>query len=276
MPFARTSMLPGSCSIGSEGSDDVWLDVDEPYEPKSVVLNVYDVTQERMVEAFNNATYMLGAGAYHVGIEVHRKEWSYGRGDRGTGIMQVTPRCHRLHRYRGAVKLGITTHTQKEVTKIIFQLTGSWLATDYNIFSKNCVHFAQAFVERLGVASLPAWVGRLTHALEPLTRLPALEEALVQPQCSQDHNCYFLFCGQCCKSVSSCLRKTNQTASSSSASGCCLPRYVPSFGEKLPELEPSRLSALSNMLTANRQECPLQVRPPGDDALHDGFEVIDV
>jgi len=48
---------------------------------------------------------------------------------------------------------------------VIFQLAGDWLAIDYNVFSRNCIHFAQAFVARLGVGGLPPWVDRLTRVL---------------------------------------------------------------------------------------------------------------
>lgn len=303
--------MPQNSTV-SEGSDNVWLDVDELDELGAVVLNVYDVTQQRAIEAFNNATYILGAGAYHVGIEVHGQEWSYGGGDKGTGVMQAEPRCHSLHRYRGAVRLGVTAYTKEEVTQIIFQLAGGWLAIDYNVFSKNCVHFAQAFVARLGVEDLPDWVGRLTRVLgrfvSPIgssfacsrtqctQKHPALEEGLIEGQGNQAR---FVVPCCCCKSElpQSCnLSVTPRTSSatsvdvgcetnaplkyerSRSSSPCRLyaVRYVPTPGERLLELRSpeSRSPRLSSSSKMSWQEGPPHVKPMGDAVLPDDAEII--
>lgn len=140
------------------------MDLRKELESEVVVLNVYDATQWRFIEAFNRAAYHLGTGAYHVGVEVHRQEWSFGRAASGSGVSFVRPRLHPSHRFRGAIKMGSTTYNRAQVASILLEMSGCWLGGDYNILTRNCVHFAHAFALRLGVGPVPAWLDRLARA----------------------------------------------------------------------------------------------------------------
>lgn len=161
--FATPPNSPRSPGVG------VRLDTEYEYEPGTVVLNVYDATQMRIVGAFNGVSFWLGAGAFHVGVEVQRQEWSFGRSSGGSGVSYVRPKKHPLHRFRKAVSLGATRMSRVQVANLLLDLSGSWLGADYDILNKNCVHFAQAFCVLLGAEAVPLWVDRLARGAESLS-----------------------------------------------------------------------------------------------------------
>eukprot|EP00747_Dinoflagellata_sp_TGD_P208986 gnl/TRDRNA2_/TRDRNA2_82414_c0_seq1.p1 gnl/TRDRNA2_/TRDRNA2_82414_c0~~gnl/TRDRNA2_/TRDRNA2_82414_c0_seq1.p1 ORF type:complete len:270 (+),score=31.36 gnl/TRDRNA2_/TRDRNA2_82414_c0_seq1:71-811(+) len=133
-----------------------------------VVLHVYHVSTSRVVEAINMLALPLGAGAFHVGIEVHGKEWSYGIAEQGSGLCWIAPRTNRKHLFCESVRLGRTSKSSKEVLNILFALAKRWRGIEYDIFRSNCCHFARDFAKQLGVAdAYPSWVDRLCGSKKP-------------------------------------------------------------------------------------------------------------
>jgi len=139
-----------------------------------VVLHVYDVTNFNAVKALNRAILPLGGGgAFHVGVEVWQKEYSYGFRSVGTGVTKVSPCGDPGHQFQGSVELGHTYLSQGAVTKLVSEMAVQWQGCDYHMIRHNCMHFAAALVEKLGAGPLPAWVDRLPRAAEQLLRMQA-------------------------------------------------------------------------------------------------------
>lgn len=140
-------------------------------EPEVVRLNVYDLTRWRFVEAYNRRVLPLGAGVFHVGIEVFGCEYQFGFRSEGTGVTKSKPGKDSSHRFRGSINLGRTRLTKTEVEAIVLELAKEWRGRHYNVLRRNCAHFAHITAQRLGVKPLPDWVDQLprfaARALRP-------------------------------------------------------------------------------------------------------------
>ena len=175
-----------------------------------VVLNVYDVTHDPMIRKLNSAlsldlesagsesrqgkrrrrrrrggrsgrvwkepgTGALG-GAYHSGIEIRGKEWSFGVSepeDRGlgkTGVFAIPPMRHPNHSYRCSVYLGRTSAGWLGVKRILSNLKSEWGGDEYHLLERNCNVFCQVLADLLGVLPPPPWVNRWARAASSVTR----------------------------------------------------------------------------------------------------------
>eukprot|EP00927_Polykrikos_kofoidii_P070333 TRINITY_DN6645_c0_g1_i1.p1 TRINITY_DN6645_c0_g1~~TRINITY_DN6645_c0_g1_i1.p1 ORF type:complete len:310 (+),score=31.20 TRINITY_DN6645_c0_g1_i1:40-930(+) len=135
-------------------------------KPEPVILNIYDVTQSRTMAAVNSVALLFGGGVFHVGMELYRREWNYGRttGQSDcTGVFTATPKALGDHRYRSSIKLGSTRYGRHEVMAIVKEMSKEWKGKDYHLIQRNCVHFAKAFARRLGVGRLPPHVDVLSR-----------------------------------------------------------------------------------------------------------------
>lgn len=138
-------------------------------EPE-VFLNVYDVGV--LAPSVHKVLATLGTGAYHVGVEIYGREFSYGNSTTqlhpdATGVsMQPVPRKHPFHQYCGTIRLGQTALSPCEVNKLIEELQVLWLARKYHTLRNNCVSFAEDFCTRLGVEAPPEHVGSLAKGLK--------------------------------------------------------------------------------------------------------------
>mmetsp|Transcript_81182 Transcript_81182/g.181634 ORF Transcript_81182/g.181634 Transcript_81182/m.181634 type:complete len:184 (-) Transcript_81182:157-708(-) len=151
-------------------------------DPRMVLLNVYDLTHYKFVEAFNQLAVPLGAGGFfHVAIEVWEQEWNYGGSQKGTGITSVSPGKDPAHNFRASIPLGLTELSKRQVQEVILEFAGEWQGTGYDCIRRNCCSFAQALAQRLGVGPLPGWVDRLCRTaagvLTPLDNALALVTA---------------------------------------------------------------------------------------------------
>eukprot|EP00747_Dinoflagellata_sp_TGD_P180955 gnl/TRDRNA2_/TRDRNA2_34276_c0_seq1.p1 gnl/TRDRNA2_/TRDRNA2_34276_c0~~gnl/TRDRNA2_/TRDRNA2_34276_c0_seq1.p1 ORF type:complete len:251 (-),score=34.99 gnl/TRDRNA2_/TRDRNA2_34276_c0_seq1:89-781(-) len=135
-----------------------------------VSLNIYDVSHEvvfkriNMVLAHKRSPVKLG-GVFHAGVEVHGLEWSYGFSESETvpGISCVEPGTDTRHRFRQSVKMRPTKVPPDEIAIIISDLLEEYPGDDYSLLRRNCCHFADDFLVRLGVGRAPAWVYRLAR-----------------------------------------------------------------------------------------------------------------
>jgi len=136
---------------------------------RMVVLNVYDLSRNSFVGAFNKAALVLmRGGIFHVAVEVWRREYSFGFSEWGTGVGRMTPRRDTSHTYRGSVQLGRTAFSKQECDRITARLAAQeeWQGTQYSTLAHNCTHFAHELVSDLGVAPVPDWVDRLGRVAE--------------------------------------------------------------------------------------------------------------
>jgi len=122
-----------------------------------VLLNVYD-----LMEA-NNYGYSLGFGAYHSGVEVDGKEYTFGGNSADvSGIFVVEPkRAAGVLKFRETIDMGETLYTPDEVRSVVDSMSDQYLASSYHVLKKNCNHFADDLCMKLVEKNIPGWVNRL-------------------------------------------------------------------------------------------------------------------
>mmetsp|Transcript_142990 Transcript_142990/g.202239 ORF Transcript_142990/g.202239 Transcript_142990/m.202239 type:complete len:258 (-) Transcript_142990:301-1074(-) len=126
-----------------------------------VLVRVYDLGQTVWTRFHNQLT--KNYGAFHTGVEVYGKEWSFGMCiDRyAPGITCNEPGKNLDHAFRETLSMGYTRFSPTEVRKILEEMEREWKGRDYHVLTKNCHHFSDAFCARLGVARLPLWINTL-------------------------------------------------------------------------------------------------------------------
>lgn len=130
---------------------------------RKVLLHVYEIAY---ITAIAKA---VGLSAYHVGIEMYKREYCFG----GSGIQICRPSCFgRVRRkkacaagqdagpshaevenyvHRHVVPLGYTTLDPRGVKLIIKELRRKWVGKAYNMWSFNCQSFATELCQKLGL-----------------------------------------------------------------------------------------------------------------------------
>jgi len=137
--------------------------VRQSLEGEPVWLHIYDVFGA--LERVNSVMKPVGTGAFHAGVEVFGKEWSYGYAIQGnSGVYHCKPRCNDRHRYRESVAMGGTCMTEIEVASLIQEMRSAWVGVEYELLTKNCCHFSDALCRRLGVGPAPEWLMHLAGA----------------------------------------------------------------------------------------------------------------
>lgn len=66
---------------------------------------------------------------------------------------------------------------EAEVTSLIQELRSVWVGTEYEILTRNCCHFSDAFCRRLGVGPAPVWLMHLAGA--GVTLVNGVEKAVM-------------------------------------------------------------------------------------------------
>eukprot|EP01018_Ginkgo_biloba_P027482 Gb_14693 [translate_table: standard] len=95
---------------------------------------------------------------------VYDEEWAFGYSEIGTGVFKCHPKENPMYTYRESIALGHTTLSPSKVNELLAELKTEWPGDSYDLLSKNCNHFCDAFCEKLGVQKLPAWVNRFANA----------------------------------------------------------------------------------------------------------------
>ncbi|EEA06476.1 uncharacterized protein CMU_009680 [Cryptosporidium muris RN66] len=126
----------------------------------TVILNVYDL--DSISGSFNRLTRIFELGAFHAGVEVYGIEYCYGlTTDGSSGLTVNMPRQHPTHIYRESITMGRTKYTRNEVKLLITRLKYKWPGSEYNIFRRNCLNFADEFCQILEVGTIPNYVRSL-------------------------------------------------------------------------------------------------------------------
>eukprot|EP00746_Dinoflagellata_sp_MGD_P012184 gnl/MRDRNA2_/MRDRNA2_125833_c0_seq1.p1 gnl/MRDRNA2_/MRDRNA2_125833_c0~~gnl/MRDRNA2_/MRDRNA2_125833_c0_seq1.p1 ORF type:complete len:421 (-),score=60.42 gnl/MRDRNA2_/MRDRNA2_125833_c0_seq1:138-1400(-) len=141
-------------------------------------LNVYDIDQ--VVKGLNSIVMTLtGAGAFHVGVELYGREWSYRScGPEEPGIVCSRPRCHLAHIYRESLPMGVTPLSENQVFELMERLQHDWAGPRYHLVFKNCIHFAQHLCQRLNVGTVPSWISKFAEQGIQIGRALSVESAL--------------------------------------------------------------------------------------------------
>ncbi|KAH7650038.1 hypothetical protein FG379_003118 [Cryptosporidium bovis] len=137
---------------------------DENRGSNMVILNVYDL--DSLSRKINKFTRAFDIGAFHAGVEVYGIEYCFGSTNDGTtGITSNLPRRHPIHIYRESIKMGRTNFTRGEVKRIISNMKPMWPGSEYNIFRRNCLTFAEELCTTLNVGEIPSFVKLLPELL---------------------------------------------------------------------------------------------------------------
>jgi len=135
---------------------------------RRVSLSVYDLS------AYNEYLQGLIGGVYHVGVVYRDVEWSFASIEQGTGVFWCEPRKCDIGTFKKSINVGESSLSVEEVLLHLRLLLPTWKTADYNSISKNCIHFAQTFLNFLIPHSrLPAW---LTTAHESLRAFSSLTD----------------------------------------------------------------------------------------------------
>jgi len=126
-----------------------------------VTLHIYHVTDMSTVRQVNTVLKAVGTGAFHAGVEVYGKEWSFGATDGGSGLFASEPGACEAHSYIRAMPVGSTALTEEEVYDLLRELADEWQGDDYDLLRCNCCHFSETMCRRLGVGPVPSWVTNL-------------------------------------------------------------------------------------------------------------------
>jgi len=132
--------------------------------PVPVTLHVYDLGVGREMQVMNTVLSRFGTGAFHCGVEVYGREWSFQYSSKGTGVFQVAPKKCNHHTYRESVSMGSTTLSEEEVFRLLDRLQRDWPARSYEVLTRNCCHCCDFLCRALGVGPIPAWTTNLALA----------------------------------------------------------------------------------------------------------------
>lgn len=131
----------------------------------TVYLNVYDVTRGHGVRWLNSLTAHelspLRLGAFHVGVQVGGREWSFGHHPCDSGVSWSRPRSQRDHQFRESVQMEDCMLSQGEILALLEKMRGEYGGQSYDMLTRNCCHFADDLCRRMGVGAVPEWIQRL-------------------------------------------------------------------------------------------------------------------
>jgi len=130
-----------------------------------VYAQVYHVGTDERIQTLNS--FLFAGGAYHVGIEVYGREWGYGGGDscQHTGVGYVEPKSDPSHTFYDTYLLCHTSYSESDVQDILRRLARRWPMCEYDLLTRNCVHFADELVKNLcgSTSGVKPWMGRLAR-----------------------------------------------------------------------------------------------------------------
>lgn len=115
-----------------------------------VTLHVYSIPY---LTAIAKAVRLLG---FHVGVEVGRREYSYGK----DGMFTIRPKCYSQRKgefrkenksLQNSVRLGCTPLDRAGIIQVVRELKRDWTPGTYNVLTRNCQGFAAAFCHKLGL-----------------------------------------------------------------------------------------------------------------------------
>ncbi|CAE7877477.1 unnamed protein product [Symbiodinium sp. KB8] len=134
-------------------------------EETPVKLNIYDVTTNPTVQWINSLfanqySPVKFGGIFHVGVQIGSREWAFGYKPSGTGVFWTPPLFPGQHHFRETIDMPPTTLSRTEIAEVMTSLEIKWSGPSYNVFRRNCCHFADEVCEILGVGNIPEWTYR--------------------------------------------------------------------------------------------------------------------
>lgn len=131
-----------------------------------ILLHVYDVSHHPSVQWLNSVfanpySPIKFGGIFHVGVEIDRKEWSFGHKAIGSGVFSTTPLGNVQHNFRETIALTPSKLGRREIAAIIQEMSDRWQGQTYHVLRRNCCHFADELCQRLGAGPIPEWTHRI-------------------------------------------------------------------------------------------------------------------
>lgn len=103
--------------------------------------------------------------AYHSGVEVHGTEFCFGGGmSGGSGVTLQRPKVPPPQggwKFYQTVDIAPLQKTKEEVQRIVAEIRADFTSGSYNLTSRNCNHFTEAFCQKLCGTGIPSWVNAL-------------------------------------------------------------------------------------------------------------------
>jgi len=103
-------------------------------------------------------TISFGFGAFHTGIQIFGWEISFGY---LRGIDWAKPKLVSGAVFRKCIKLGITSVTVADLSRILEDMRQNYRADTYDILNQNCNHFTNDLAHRLLGTGIPNYVNKL-------------------------------------------------------------------------------------------------------------------
>jgi len=99
----------------------------------------------------------FGFGAYHSGVQIGNVEYTYGS---GAGIFLTDPKSAPGAVFRESIEMGSFDGSSRRIDKILDELRTDFTGSAYNILTRNCNHFADAFLRKILNKPIPSYVNR--------------------------------------------------------------------------------------------------------------------
>jgi len=132
--------------------------------PSAVTLHLYHVGDGHHTGLVNKYLQAMGTGAFHGGVEVYSREFSYGFMPKRTGVFDCPPMKCSGHTFWKSHPMGETDLSKAEIKDILGQLRRGWRGAEYDLLRHNCCSFCDQLCVRLGVGHVPGWVTNLAAA----------------------------------------------------------------------------------------------------------------
>mmetsp|Transcript_35849 Transcript_35849/g.107088 ORF Transcript_35849/g.107088 Transcript_35849/m.107088 type:complete len:265 (-) Transcript_35849:121-915(-) len=137
-----------------------WAVPADPAAPHPVLLHIYDLSTDPDIVAINRVLRsVLGTGAFHCGVEVYMKEWSFRKTRVGTGVFWELPQRCPGASYCDSIFMGHTFMSEREVHELLQAMSADWLGSRYDVLKRNCCHFSAELCRHLGAGEVfPEWI----------------------------------------------------------------------------------------------------------------------
>lgn len=143
-------------------------------------LNIYELNP--MLELLNRFVLRKNQmGIFHCGVQVHLTEFSFvfladvcndERSSSETGVRQYTPKWCPPYKFSESIDVGWTEFSMERTKCLVSSLAVEWQAHSYHITRRNCLLFAEALIDALGLREqFPEW---LKNASEVAMQSPGL------------------------------------------------------------------------------------------------------
>jgi hypothetical protein len=117
---------------------------------RRITVNIYDLTESNRFLSF------MGVGAYHSGVEIEGKEWTFSP----AGVFFTAPRAEQLGKFKSSVDMGCHVASAQDFQQAIAELRREFPEGSYDLVKKNCNNFSDAMCKKLLRKGIPAWVNR--------------------------------------------------------------------------------------------------------------------